>query len=364
MPATGSRLRHTTLILMLLLCVRGWGRVAVALSPPGTAARGDAPAAAKVGAAAGKATGANDPVLTAAQSLLDKGHFKEAAAAFAAANQAAGGHCGACLIGQSKAETRSGNRAKGAELARLALTILERDPLRGCAYSQLGEALLTKTTAAAAEEAFGKALGAGSSCRVEALAGISELRLLTQRYPEAASTARQAIEADATSHEAAGARSVICQARYEGYLTPSEAPMPLVQPHTSGDGAAPPQADSSSITRKPTDSMVPLRIQDQVVRPERLFGLPPAYCEEERKARTQGVVILEGIIERDGCVTNLSVLKRVTPCLDAAALKAVRGWVFAPASLDGLAVRVYYTLTVNFQVDLGPPPTAPSGPVT
>ena len=36
--------------------------------------------------------------------------------------------------------------------------------------------------------------------------------------------------------------------------------------------------------------------------------------------------------------------------LDAEAVAAVQDWIFEPAKLDGRAVSVYYTLTVNFQI--------------
>jgi TonB family protein len=36
--------------------------------------------------------------------------------------------------------------------------------------------------------------------------------------------------------------------------------------------------------------------------------------------------------------------------LDRAALEAVQNWRFKPATLQGRPVKVYYTLTVNFQV--------------
>jgi TonB family protein len=36
--------------------------------------------------------------------------------------------------------------------------------------------------------------------------------------------------------------------------------------------------------------------------------------------------------------------------LDRAAVEAVQKWKFKPATLEGRAVKVYYVLTVNFQV--------------
>ncbi|HEV3075678.1 MAG TPA: hypothetical protein VHB47_14750 [Thermoanaerobaculia bacterium] len=37
-------------------------------------------------------------------------------------------------------------------------------------------------------------------------------------------------------------------------------------------------------------------------------------------------------------------------------MRAVTDWVFEPATLAGRPVPVYYTLTVNFEVDFGPIP--------
>jgi protein TonB len=69
-----------------------------------------------------------------------------------------------------------------------------------------------------------------------------------------------------------------------------------------------------------------------------------------RKARVTGVVIVEAIIDESGNVTNARVLKGLPMGLDRAALDAVQRWKFRPAQFQGRNVKVYYTLTVNFQV--------------
>jgi TonB family protein len=83
---------------------------------------------------------------------------------------------------------------------------------------------------------------------------------------------------------------------------------------------------------------------------------PPVYAEEARKKLITGVVIVEAVIDQQGCVTNAHVLKGLPAGLDRAAVRAVMNWVFEPATLEGSPVRVYYTLTVNFEVDFGPIP--------
>ncbi|HEX7186224.1 MAG TPA: TonB family protein [Thermoanaerobaculia bacterium] len=98
----------------------------------------------------------------------------------------------------------------------------------------------------------------------------------------------------------------------------------------------------------------PYRVGGGVTRPEKISGAPPAYTEEARKARVTGVVILESIIDEQGNVTNVKVLKGLPMGLSEAAAEAVQNWKFKPATFEGRPVKVYYTLTVNFQVDSAP----------
>jgi TonB family protein len=102
----------------------------------------------------------------------------------------------------------------------------------------------------------------------------------------------------------------------------------------------------------------PYRVGENVTRPEKLSGVNPVYTEIARKAKVTGVVILEAIIDEQGDVTNVRVLKGLPMGLDQAALEAVRGWKFKPATLEGRPVSVYYTLTVTFQVSEEPPQLA------
>ena len=78
--------------------------------------------------------------------------------------------------------------------------------------------------------------------------------------------------------------------------------------------------------------------------------IEPSYPEAARKARMEGVVILEAIITVDGSVQDVKVLKSVNPLLDASAVRAVQQWKYKPATLNGRAVRVFLTVTVTFNL--------------
>ena len=94
----------------------------------------------------------------------------------------------------------------------------------------------------------------------------------------------------------------------------------------------------------------PLRVGGDVKAPQLINRVEPSYPEAARKARMEGVVILEAIITANGNVEDVKVLKSVNPLLDAAATRAVQQWKYRPATLNGRAVRVYLTVTVTFNL--------------
>jgi TonB family protein len=94
----------------------------------------------------------------------------------------------------------------------------------------------------------------------------------------------------------------------------------------------------------------PIMVGGDVKAPEKINAPPPQYTEIARKARIQGVVIVQAIIDKEGQVTNVKVLKGLPMGLDQAAVDAIKKWQFKPATLNGKPVAVYYNLTVNFQL--------------
>jgi protein TonB len=94
----------------------------------------------------------------------------------------------------------------------------------------------------------------------------------------------------------------------------------------------------------------PLRVGGDVKAPQLVNRVEPGYPEAARKARMEGVVILEAIITANGNVEDVKVLKSMNPLLDAAATRAVQQWKYRPATLNGRAVRVYLTVTVTFNL--------------
>lgn len=74
----------------------------------------------------------------------------------------------------------------------------------------------------------------------------------------------------------------------------------------------------------------------------------PAIAEENG---VQGRVIITFVVERDGHITDVKVIKSVDPSLDKEARRVVSGmpkWI--PGKQNGSAVRVKYTVPVTFRL--------------
>jgi protein TonB len=77
----------------------------------------------------------------------------------------------------------------------------------------------------------------------------------------------------------------------------------------------------------------------------------PEYPAEERQLRHQGVVLLGVEVSADGRATGVSVIRGSGfPPLDAAAVQAVRRWLFAPARAGGLPVPSSVQVPVRFSL--------------
>ncbi|MGH9381344.1 MAG: energy transducer TonB [Thermoanaerobaculia bacterium] len=101
----------------------------------------------------------------------------------------------------------------------------------------------------------------------------------------------------------------------------------------------------------PAEPQGPIMVGGDVQAPVKLSGAEPTYTEIARRARIEGVVIVQAIVNKEGVVENVKILKGLPMGLDQSAVDAVKRWRFEPATLHGKPVDVYYTLTVNFQLN-------------
>jgi periplasmic protein TonB len=91
------------------------------------------------------------------------------------------------------------------------------------------------------------------------------------------------------------------------------------------------------------------RVGGVIREPRRIVDVPPVYPAIAVAARKEGVVILEAMLDENGKVAQLKVL-RSEPLLDEAALEAVRRWRYTPTLLNNVPVPVLLTVTVRFSL--------------
>jgi protein TonB len=91
----------------------------------------------------------------------------------------------------------------------------------------------------------------------------------------------------------------------------------------------------------------PLRVGGNIRPPEKTVNVSPQYPPEAKAARVGGVVIMDILIGPDGRVADAEVIRSI-PLLDDAALTAVNQWEYRPTLLNGVAVPIATTVTMNF----------------
>jgi len=96
------------------------------------------------------------------------------------------------------------------------------------------------------------------------------------------------------------------------------------------------------------ESDVPIRVGGAIATPERTYFVDPVYPEIARKARIEGVAVLEATIDKGGNVVGVKVLRGLPMGLSEAAVQAVEKWKYRPATLNGRPVSVLMTVTIKF----------------
>jgi protein TonB len=93
-----------------------------------------------------------------------------------------------------------------------------------------------------------------------------------------------------------------------------------------------------------------MRVGGDVRAPVAISRPAPRYPEVARKARIEGTVLVEAIIDQVGSVVDARVLNDIGMGCGQAALDAIRGWRYEPATLNGRPVSVYLEVRVSFQL--------------
>ncbi len=90
--------------------------------------------------------------------------------------------------------------------------------------------------------------------------------------------------------------------------------------------------------------------RDGVSAPIPIYKVEPDYSEEARKAKFQGTVVLEIVIDERGYPTNFKIPNPLGLGLDEKAVEAVRKWRFRPGMRNGKPVAVFAKVEVTFRL--------------
>jgi len=125
-----------------------------------------------------------------------------------------------------------------------------------------------------------------------------------------------------------------------GETAPATSPDPL----GSGLGVANNQPAPPS-----PSAPAPATIGGDVRQAKLISSVPPVYPSLARSQHVSGNVTIDALIDANGKVTAMKVVSGPT-LLQEAAKDALRQWKYKPATLDGKAVPMHLTVTVQFRL--------------
>jgi len=74
----------------------------------------------------------------------------------------------------------------------------------------------------------------------------------------------------------------------------------------------------------------------------------PEYTEEARRAKWQGTVQLQVLVDENGAPQEIKIVRPLGLGLDQKAIEAVQQWRFKPVLLNGQPTKVQTMVTLNF----------------
>jgi TonB family protein len=154
------------------------------------------------------------------------------------------------------------------------------------------------------------------------------------------STPESTVEADAAAMEPLDSQPPLPELPAEPEPAPAVESEPTVEEPAPAAPAPPPKAA--------TGDLVPLHQVDQ--QPTPLDQPRPKYPVSARRLGKQGTVVLNVLVDENGDVIEVELIRGVGEELDGAAIRAVKGWTYKPARKDGVGVKVWKPEKVVFKL--------------
>jgi TonB family protein len=91
----------------------------------------------------------------------------------------------------------------------------------------------------------------------------------------------------------------------------------------------------------------PLRVGGDLPAPKQLKYVPPEYSEDAKQRGIKGLVVLELIVDTDGAVDAIKVVRPLDGATDAV-VRAVKQWKYAVTEVQGKKVWIAMTTVIPF----------------
>lgn len=134
-------------------------------------------------------------------------------------------------------------------------------------------------------------------------------------------------------------------------------PKKIEQPITKTESASPdvnhsptePETESS-VAENEASLPTPVPYFKLSALPQFIHRETPAYPEDMRTQGQMGIVELAVLVDRNGTVRQISILKSAGDSFDQAAIEAIQASTFLPAKIDGKAVPAILKMPVKFKL--------------
>ena len=102
-------------------------------------------------------------------------------------------------------------------------------------------------------------------------------------------------------------------------------------------------------SKQPVAPAAPLPVGGDVKPAHLLTAVPPTYPALAKTQRIEGAVRIDAVVDPNGRISAMKVMSGPA-LLHQAAMDALRQWKYQPATLDGKAVPMHLTVTVQFRL--------------
>lgn len=128
---------------------------------------------------------------------------------------------------------------------------------------------------------------------------------------------------------------------------PTGEPVAIASASGGGYGGASSGRPAAAVS---TVGRAPVHLPERAAPPVALgSNRPPPYPEDARVRGAEGQVILKIVIDQEGRVASVAVMRGDEPFVTAA-VQAVRSWRYRPATLDGQPISIYRVVKVPFRL--------------